>query len=565
LVAILGPSGAGKSTLLRLLAGQVPASQGRVILHNLPAKQRQSPGTALAYLDQDDILHGELQVQHALALTARLRQPERCRNGARQAVETVMARTNIHSCRKLPVSKLSGGERRRGNLCAELLADFAFLFLDEPTASLDPYHSREMLKLVRGIAVDQPGSPGVVVVTHDVSNTDLYDRVIFLVDGYLVYSGPPQSLPAFFGVASLRDVFGHFDRYNDENRRSLLAGRAARRWERWNSKGRQAVAPRHAPGSGSQPSLWAGRHGLSARTRQFGVLLERYLGSLLSDRMLLTLGFAQPLIAALLVIALSERQSLVQPVDFGVAAKQVIFTLTMMAVVMGLVNSHREIVRERRIWQQERKAGLAPGVYLLSRLAFLALLSSGQIVLMFCVVALGIELPQVSLIAGSGVEMIVTLALCAVANTALGLLLSTVVRTSRQAALLLVPVLTIELAMGGLLFELQGWAVPLARLLPSLWAYQAMGIIADVNQLNPFLDKTEFMFLHDATHLWQSWIMLVALALSYGMLAWLSLEFQALWRRPHHLVVSGARPARPGQKARRRTRAARPASPAVRT
>jgi ABC-type multidrug transport system ATPase subunit len=551
LVAILGPSGAGKSTLLRVLAGQASADQGRVIPHNLPAGQWQSACTALAYLDQEDILHSELRLQRALVLTARLRQPDRSRQAALKAAKTVMDKTNIYPRRQVAVDRLSGGERRRANLCAELLSDFVFLFLDEPTASLDPHHSREALKLVRAIAAGQPGSPGVVVVTHDIWNADLYDRVVFLVAGYLVYCGPPQNLPAFFHVSNLREVYSHFERHNDENRQAMLARRAAERWERYSS--------RRAPAAGPMDPLCQALHrsqpaqgraarggGAPARLRQSVVLMERQLYSLVSDRLLLALGLAQPLIAALLIILLSDGNSLVQPMGFGLAAKQVSFTLIMMAVVIGLINSHREIVRERSVLHHEQHAGLAPGVYLLSKLAFLAVLSFVQITLMLSVAAQGIEMPQGSLIAGSMADMIVSLALCAVANTSLGLLLSALAGTSRQATLLLVPVLTVELALGGLLFELKGWAVHLAKLVPSLWTYQAMGSIANFNQWNPFLDQTDPMFLYDAACLWCNWAMLVALALVYGMLAWFSLELQRLRRQPRHLEVPGT--CSPGQQ-----------------
>ena len=547
LVAILGPSGAGKSTLLRLLAGRSSADVGQVIMHNLPPEKQRSPAAAVAYLDQDDILHGELQVQRALELTAGLRRPKRPRQTSLQAVERVMDLTSISARRLVPVGQLSGGERRRVNLCAELLSDFSFLFLDEPTASLDPHHSRGMLELARGIADNHPGNPAVVVVTHDVWNTDLYDRVIFLVDGYLVYSGPPHGAQAYFNVADLREVYGHFERHNNEHRRRMLAERAARRWQQWISRHdpvRRPCSPGDRglsllDGRTAELQAWpspAGRG--SAALRRFLILLERMFWSLVSDRLLLALCLIQPLLAGLVVIALSDRQSLVQPLNFGLAAKQVIFTLIMMAVTMGLINSHREVVRERRIRIQEQNAGLAPGVYVLSKLTFLAVLSFGQITLMFVVVAMGMELPQGSLMVDTRVEMIVSLTFCAIANTALGLLLSTLAGTSRQATLLLVPALTIELALGGLLFELEGWFLHLAQLVPARWTYEAMGTIADVNQWNPVLDQKDPMFLYDANHLWHSWAMLAALTVGYGLLTWLSLELKRHRGRARHLAAN---------------------------
>ena len=542
LVAILGPSGSGKSTLLRLLAGRASADEGRVILHNLPAGQGKRPDAALAYLDQDDILHSELSLRRALGLTAELRQPHRPRQAVMQAVDAAMTRTNLLARRHVQMDRLSGGERRRANLCAELLSGFAFLFLDEPTASLDPHHSREMLKLVRGIASCSPARPGVVVVTHDVWNDDLFDRVIFLVDGYLIFCGSPQDLHAYFRAASLREIYARFEKHNDEHRRLLLAQRASSRWQRWSSTHRSPPVLSHPPGAARIRSLEAAGNGLAAGLRQFNVLVTRLACHLISGRLLAMLCCAQPLVFAALVIALSDRNSLVAPVAFGLAAKKVLFTLIMLAVLMGLINSHREIVRERRIFRQEQICGLTPGVYLLSKLAFLAALSLGQVLLMLSVALQGLALPQESLIGSTTTEMILSLALCSVANTALGLLLSALAGTSRQATLLLVPLIAIEMALGGLLFELEGWTVILAKLMPALWTYRAMGTIINVNQLSPFLDQTDPQFLYDSAHLWRSWAMLAALTVGYGALAWLALEFQRLRRRSRSLIAIGASP-----------------------
>lgn len=542
LVAIVGPSGAGKSTLLRLLAGRASAPHGRVTLHNLSASQRQSSGAGLAYLRQDDILHGELEVRRALTLAAELRRPGESRMAAVQWVDRIMRRTQIDHLGHLPLDRLSGGERRRVNLCAELLSDFAFLLLDEPTSSLDPHHSREMLKLAREIADHSPQHPGVVVVTHDIWDLDLCDRVIFLVDGYLVFCGPPGNVLQCFDVDTLRDIFHHFEKHNHPARRYVLAQRAARKWAR--------LATNPTFGT-SVPQQLPMRHGNPATTQdgdarirawtkpgcQLWVLLRRLLANMAGDRLVLALYLAQPLIGALLVLILTGPSSLVQPVGFGLGAKQVVFTLVMVAVTMGLVNSHREIVREQLILQQEEKAGLGLGTYLLSKLSFLGVVSLVQIALLLGILSLGIEFPRQALIATSQLDMMISLSLCAIANTALGLLISSLTRTSRQAALLLVPVLTVELALGGLLFDLSKWPARLAQLLPPLWTFQALGTSVNVNQFNPYLDGADPLFAYTAQHLCDIWVALAALIVSYAGLAWISLECQRRVRMPRHLVV----------------------------
>jgi hypothetical protein len=193
-----------------------------------------------------------------------------------------------------------------------------------------------MLELARGIADNHPGNPAVIVVTHDVWNTDLYDRIIFLVDGYLVYSGPLRDAHAYFNVADLCEIYGHFEKHNNEHRRLMLAERAARRWQRWVSR-HEPVCRSCSRGDRGLPLLHARTAELqerpsplgegSAALRRFLILLKRMFWSLVSDRRLLALCLIQPLLAGLVVIALSDRQSLVQTWDFGLAAKEVIFTL----------------------------------------------------------------------------------------------------------------------------------------------------------------------------------------------------------------------------------------------
>lgn len=543
MVALLGPSGAGKSTLVRLLSGRASTEQGIVTLHNLITWRSQMIGRALAYLDQDDVLHGELSVRQALTLTAAVRQPEKKRADILQAVDQVMAWTNIHQLGALPLNRLSGGERRRANLCAELLSESIFLFLDEPTANLDPHHSRELLKLVRDITYTDGEARAIVVVTHDIWHCDLFDRIIFLVDGYLVFCGLPEDATAYFNVDSLPELYEHFELYNDKDRRRMLAERAAGRWDRWtrrqerrtNCSGTQVERTRRSSHMGMQQPQ---RIGARPKMRQFTVLVERLFHNTLKDRLMLFLFVAQPVVGALLILALTDRESLVASMDFGLGAMQVSFTLVMMAVVMGLVNSHRSIVREQVIFHQEQSAGLRPGPYLLSKLAFLGTLSLAQIALMVFIIGLSVRYPTATLLISSHIDMIVSLALCAVGNIGVGLFLSSLARTSRQATLLLVPLLTAELVMGGLLFELSNWPGYLARLMPSIWAYQALGTMIDINQFNPYIEKPDPMFLYTAEHLLTTWGALMALAMFYTILAWGSLEVQRRRRLPKHLQIA---------------------------
>jgi ABC-type multidrug transport system ATPase subunit len=126
-VSILGPSGAGKSTLLHLMNGDFLPTAGEIQFDGLPPQaylpeRRQS----LAYLPQAPVLHDPLTPKRALSYSARLRGLDLGRKQLISALQQVELSHRANT----PIRKLSGGERKRVALAAELLGDPAALFLD---------------------------------------------------------------------------------------------------------------------------------------------------------------------------------------------------------------------------------------------------------------------------------------------------------------------------------------------------------------------------------------------------------------------------------------------------
>jgi ABC-type multidrug transport system ATPase subunit len=207
LLAVVGPSGAGKSTLLGALTGLRPAPKGSVYfggrdLYEEYDELRQRIG----FVPQDDVVHPELSVEQSLNYAAELRfAPDVTAAERRQRVEDVLVELDLAQRRKLPVSKLSGGQRKRVSVAIELLTKPSLLFLDEPTSGLDPGLERSLMELLRSLA---DGGRTVVVVTHSTESLNLCDRVLFLAPGGRVaYYGPPQLALAYFGFESYQEVF----------------------------------------------------------------------------------------------------------------------------------------------------------------------------------------------------------------------------------------------------------------------------------------------------------------------------------------------------------------------
>ncbi len=206
-VALVGGSGAGKSTLMDALNGLRPAQKGGVYYngkdyyHHLAAFS-----TQLGYVPQDDIIHRDLTVERALYYTAKMRLPDDfTEEQIKQRIDEVLDDVEMKFRRKLLVSKLSGGQRKRVSIALELLANPSVFFLDEPTSGLDPGLDRKMMFLLRKLA-DKGHT--IVLVTHATNNINTCDYICFLAQGgRLAYFGPPNEAKTYFGKTDFAEIY----------------------------------------------------------------------------------------------------------------------------------------------------------------------------------------------------------------------------------------------------------------------------------------------------------------------------------------------------------------------
>jgi NitT/TauT family transport system ATP-binding protein len=175
LLAVLGPSGCGKSTLLRILAGLIEPSAGLVRLAGRPPTEvRRHQG--IGWLAQDDGLLPWRSVADNVALPLRI--------GRRGSIDTariaaVLELVGLSEAARRYPHELSGGMRQRAALARALVARPAFLFLDEPFASLDELTRERLGELL--LAVRAAGRPTTLLVTHSVAEAvRLADRVVVL-------------------------------------------------------------------------------------------------------------------------------------------------------------------------------------------------------------------------------------------------------------------------------------------------------------------------------------------------------------------------------------------------
>ena len=192
-VGLLGPNGAGKTTTFYMVVGLARPDSGQVFLGEdditaLPMYQRARAG--IGYLPQEASVFRKLTAeQNVLAIleTLGLAAAEQ-RARARELLDEL----GILALAKQPAYSLSGGERRRLEICRALATSPAFMLLDEPFAGIDPIAVVDIQKLVghlkdRGI--------GVLITDHNVRETlKITDRAYILREGEVFRSGTPGEL-----------------------------------------------------------------------------------------------------------------------------------------------------------------------------------------------------------------------------------------------------------------------------------------------------------------------------------------------------------------------------------
>lgn len=223
LLAIVGPSGCGKTTLLKTIAGLKEQSSGEIIWQerNLVHEQDFHP-SELGYVPQFGVAHELLTVHECVLSAVRLRTCQESDERAHVKVAEILHQTGLNPLSDRPFKVLSGGQKRRLALSLELVTDPILLLCDEVTSGLDPKSEREITQLLHDLARGHADRI-VINVTHSLANLSLYDTVLVMHEGHVVYHGPPKALNHYFSVESAEDIYPR------------LARRTAERWaESWN-------------------------------------------------------------------------------------------------------------------------------------------------------------------------------------------------------------------------------------------------------------------------------------------------------------------------------------------
>ncbi len=181
LLAVLGPSGSGKSTLLRVAAGLERPTSGDVLLDDQVVTSLPPERRALTVMFQEPQLFGHLDVLGNVAFGPRMAGAGR--RGAERVARRHLDLVHLGDLARRRVGRLSGGQQQRVALARALATERRVLLLDEPFSALDPDLRASMHDLLAEVRAAL--GPTVVMVTHDLDEASLADRVAVLVSGRL--------------------------------------------------------------------------------------------------------------------------------------------------------------------------------------------------------------------------------------------------------------------------------------------------------------------------------------------------------------------------------------------
>lgn len=189
-VAIIGVSGSGKSTLIRMMSGLEKPTSGEIFINDFNVRD-EAYKKKIGFVFQSHNLFPHLSLKKNITLVL-----EKTRGFEKPEAEAIALKnlSLLHledQVNKLP-KNVSGGQAQRASIARALSMDPDIIFLDEPTSSLDPILTHEVLKAIEEL---RDLGKEFILVTHVMSFArDFADYVIFMNEGQIIEQGPPSIL-----------------------------------------------------------------------------------------------------------------------------------------------------------------------------------------------------------------------------------------------------------------------------------------------------------------------------------------------------------------------------------
>ncbi|PKM82690.1 MAG: ABC transporter ATP-binding protein [Firmicutes bacterium HGW-Firmicutes-14] len=199
----LGPNGSGKSTTIRMLCGILtPTSgSGKVLGYDIYSQSEQIKQN-IGYMSQKFSLYEELTVRENLEFYAGIYGLNA--SEAKERMEELIELASLKGRENFQARMLSGGWKQRLALGCALLHRPPLLFLDEPTAGVDPVSRRIFWEIIRYLS---KSGITVLVTTHYMDEAELCDSIGFIHNGKIRAFGRPADLKDEYGQKTLEDIF----------------------------------------------------------------------------------------------------------------------------------------------------------------------------------------------------------------------------------------------------------------------------------------------------------------------------------------------------------------------
>jgi ABC transport system ATP-binding/permease protein len=445
-------------------------TRGRVMLDGADLYRHRRRSAPCGYVPQDDIVHRELDVRTALYFSALLRLPgDIAPFEVAKLVNFTMQRLGLSERADLPVDRLSGGQRKRVSIGAELLSRPRILFLDEPSSGLDPSTETKLMELLRELA--NTGCT-TICTTHVMENVYLMDQIVVVHAGRLVFVGPPNLALTHFGIPRFTALY---DR---------LEEKTASEWE---EDFRRLSAEDNVPRAeaAAKPVLQGFR---SVRPRFFKILWNRHIALLRADVRSLAMLVGQPVVIGLLVAWMADSSGLK------------LFLAYLATLWFGCSNAAQEIVKEIAVYRRERLIGMPRWAYLLAKIIFLGAATSAQALLLYAFIHLGAHHLE-----GSLLWQIICLLATAWVAVGIGLAISTLVRSTTQAVMFVPLILLPQIIFSGYVIPSlatgTGVKKAVTDVMPSYAAQRIMDVSLLWNQrLTPEFVDHNFSYLRVDPH-----------------------------------------------------------------
>ncbi len=203
ILGLLGPNGAGKTTLISMLLGLTLPTSGSIKIFGLPFERHR-----VAILRRCNFSSAYVSLPTNLTVIENLRVFATLYGvpNKEAVINTLLEQLEIRHLSKQINGRLSAGESTRVNLAKALLNNPEILFLDEPTASLDPDMADKIRKLLRRIQAQRAIT--MLYTSHNMRDVEeVCDRVLFMRHGRFIAEGTPIEIIRQFNEACLENVF----------------------------------------------------------------------------------------------------------------------------------------------------------------------------------------------------------------------------------------------------------------------------------------------------------------------------------------------------------------------